>query len=120
MPLRKQFPYAVALIVATATALAMLGCAKDPRLKLAQAEHTLAVIELRLVEEANAGKLTRDEILLIDPLIQSSRAILDDADARIAAGDKDAFHADMKAVAAILNRLINVYLVPAPATQPAR
>jgi hypothetical protein len=106
---------ALALFVCVVT-----GCAKDPRLKLAQAEHTLAVIELRLVEEAKAGRLTKQEILLIDPLIQSSRAILDDADARIAAGDKDAFHADMKAVAAILNRLVNVYLAPAPATQPSQ
>jgi hypothetical protein len=106
---------ALALFVCLVT-----GCAKDARLRLAQAEHTLAVIELRLVEEANAGRLTKQEILLIDPLIQSSRAILDDADARIAAGDKDAFHADMKAVAAILNRLVNVYLAPAPATQPSQ
>jgi hypothetical protein len=98
---------------------AVTGCAKDPRLKLAQAEHTLAVIELRLVEEANAGRLTKQEILLIDPLIQSSRAILDDADARIAAGDTDTFKADMRAVGAILQRLIDVYLVPAPTTRPA-
>jgi hypothetical protein len=107
-------PYIAALLVA----LAVAGCAKDPKLRLAQAEHTLAVVELRLVEEANAGRLDRREILLIDPLIQSSRAILDDADARIAAGDTDTFKADMRAVAAILNRLVNVYLAPAPATQP--
>jgi hypothetical protein len=105
---------ALALFVCVVT-----GCAKDPRLKLAQAEHTLAVIELRLVEEAKAGNISPKEVLLIDPAIQAARASLDDADARLTEGKIDIFDADLRMFGAIAKRLVDVYL-PAPATQPSQ
>ncbi len=95
------------------------GCAKDDRLRLAQANNTLAAVEFRLVEEVQAGNIPRRDVLLIDPAIQAARAALDDADARRVAGEKKVFDADLRMAGAIFARLVNVYLGGVlPTTQP--
>lgn len=98
--------------------LTICGCATDPRLQLASANRTLEAVQYRLIEEANAGRLEKKDVLLADVAVQAARALLDDSDARIAAGDTKAFRANMGAVNAILARLVQVYL-PVPTTQPS-
>lgn len=107
------------LVLYLVTGVMVAGCASDPRAQWAQGREALTAAELKLVEAAEAGTLTRTEILLIDPFVQAGRAALNDAERRIDEGDTSGFKADMRAFAAILQRLTQLYLPP-PATQPTQ
>jgi hypothetical protein len=121
MPLRKQFPYAVALIVATATALALVGCSQNPYVQWHQARRTVSHVERHIRQQTEAGVVSEDAALLSEPAVKAMRAAVDDARNRLAEGDDRGFRADMRLFAAILLRLSEDYFIPPlpPTTQPA-
>lgn len=94
----------------------LTGCAQSPTLRLAQMNKTLGEVELQMARAAVDGRMSREDVLLADPAVQAARAAVDDAELRLM--DGEAFKADERMFWAIAKRLGDLYLPPAPTTQP--
>ena len=104
---------AAKFITLLAVMLTVSACAKSPKLQYVQARAALTETEWQLVRAAEAGQISSDEVLVIDPAVQAARAALADAEGRIAEGGP-AFKADMRLFWAVLGRLAQVYAPPEP------
>jgi hypothetical protein len=85
----------------------LAGCAATPSKQWAQGREALTTTQNVLLQQAAAGNLSGEDLIAIDPLIQSARTALDVAETQLPEGGKS-FESYMQIVESILTKLLEI------------